>query len=806
MTTPTQSRFSRDTRDRDSQETSFACAGAKAVTNNSKRRNLAALLGIKTKGTNKHAPKANPVKDEDMMDLDAEGGLDDLKKLRAQVWGNEVSEVGSWDENFFAAGGGREDRGSGEEDKNGQWTEYLQAVGDALTIAPTDFMTPRAAPLPPNPSLPTIPTVPSLSPLTIDDVTQNASVVTSTPRTKERAKKNAKRTGKILSTGFPSVEIHAVPTTTFGLGLEGIEMELAMAMDTDFMDVDNRRSASSPDADGDVHMDQLTDVTPTMTTRTTITNGKMKDKSHGADVQRQQQPTPAESTVRLPPTSLSLKTPFGGSATRSVNPSGSNNNLSGVTISAKPFSLPHNKQLLLTRTLTPRTPLSGSKPPVQKLMGKTMISLPSVSTVPPRPTHWSEPSPATPVQQPLSPLSPSPTPSPEQTPCPPERLPQIRKPTRPVYAVNKPLPVPNVAKMGKGRVEGAAQFTNTVPVYGKRVDVMDEVQICAQIDECIAATDRMEETLRSCSYFDSTPFTTICDLLKGALVEMMGTIAEGAENSRGTEASASSVAVTQDVLPWRQKHELLEQSIQKNVHKFYQLAEHTCDKPPRISRMEERMDKLVAYLRKFRDLNIRILASYDKLRVLLVSGRLASAVALARANSTSNSKRRHEEISMSASTNQRPKQRQRPSATGPLKSSRSGDGAPTRRRADSAVTRTTRNQNAPSHATRRNASQMTRSTSLGEESTVDMYTAKSRYTHTSKGVQAHVRDTRENTRETMISPPLTHSTSRSHAHHDIPTRSHVHTTNTMNRANSHSKAKASSLHKSKALSPLENFV
>ncbi|KAF9783841.1 hypothetical protein BJ322DRAFT_882184 [Thelephora terrestris] len=287
---------------------------------------------------------------------------------------------------------------------------------------------------------------------------------------------------------------------------------------------------------------------------------------------------------------------------------------------------------------------------------------------------------------------------------------------------------------------------------------------------------------------------------------MMATIAGGAESSLGSDGSASSLTVTEDILQWRQKHELLEQSIQKNVYKFYQLAEHTCSKPPRISKMEERMDKLVAYLRKFRDLNIRILASYDKLRVLLLSGRLASAVALARANSTSNSKRRHEDmsVSMSMSTNQRPKQRQRPSAAGPVKSTRSGDGASARRRADSlTATKPTRNQNAPSQTARKNASQMmatTRSTSLGPESTAEMFTAKSRYTHTSKGVQAQFRDTRENSRDTMISPPLTRSNSRSQTYGDIPTHSHshVHTVN--------SKMKASSVQKSKALSPLENFV
>lgn len=53
--------------------------------------------------------------------------------------------------------------------------------------------------------------------------------------------------------------------------------------------------------------------------------------------------------------------------------------------------------------------------------------------------------------------------------------------------------------------------------------------------------------------------------MKGALVEMMGTIAGGAESSLGSEGSAPSVAVTQDILQWRQKHELLEQSIQKYV-------------------------------------------------------------------------------------------------------------------------------------------------------------------------------------------------------------------------------------------------
>lgn len=55
-------------------------------------------------------------------------------------------------------------------------------------------------------------------------------------------------------------------------------------------------------------------------------------------------------------------------------------------------------------------------------------------------------------------------------------------------------------------------------------------------------------------------------------------------------------------------------SPRRNVLKYYQLAEQTSSKPPRISKMEERMDKLVAYLRKFRDLNIRILV-----RVFLIA-------------------------------------------------------------------------------------------------------------------------------------------------------------------------------------------
>ena len=485
MTTPTKSRFSKDTRDRESNDTSFACAGAKAVTTSSKRRNLASLLGIKSKNTKRNAPETRSTNDENTMDIDTGGALDNLKKFKARIWGDVVSDVPSWDETFFAAGGGREDRGS--EEDNGPWAEYLQTVGDAMTIASTDFVMPRAAPLPPNPSLPTIPTVLSLSPLPLDD--QNASVVTSTPRTKEKAIKRIKRTGRILSTGFPSpMGNHAVPTSTFGLGLEGIEMELAVAMDTNFMDVDNHRDdVHTLDADGDVYMDQSTHATPTMTTKTTVTNGKTKDKSQAMDLQRQQQPTPVESVVCLSPTSLPLKTPFGPS----TRPTHSNNNLSATTTTTKPFPLPHNKQLLLTRSLSPRTPLSVSKPPAQKLMGKTIISLPSVSTtvVTPRPMPWDEYSPGTPMQQPLSPISPSPTPSPEQTPCPPERPIHVKKPTRSVYAVEKPLPQPNVAKKGNERVEEAVAMTQD----GMRAGTMDEVQVCAQIDECIAATDRMEE-------------------------------------------------------------------------------------------------------------------------------------------------------------------------------------------------------------------------------------------------------------------------------------------------------------------------
>ena len=500
MTTPTKSRFSRDTRDRESHETSFACAGAKAVTNPPKRRNLASLLGIKSKDANKGAPKTLPMNDENMMDLDVDSGLDLLKRFKKSAWGDAASDAGSWDEKIFAGGGGREDRGSGEGENNGPWTEYLQTVGDTMTIASADFIMPRAAPPPPNPSLPTIPTVPSLSPLPLD---HSVSVVTSTPRTKERAKKRARRTGRILSTGFPSppMEIHTVPTTTFGLGLEGIEMELAMAMDTDFMDLESHRDVDILDADGDVDMDQLTDATPTMTMKTTITNGTTKDRGGrnlqptAADLQRQQQPTPSDSIVRLSPTSLALKTPFNGPS-RPARPTTTGGNPSGAATMTKPLPLPRERQLLLNRTLSPRTPLSGSKPPVQKLMGKMMLSLPSVSTsvITPRQAQWNEPSPATPTQQLLSPVSPSPTASPQETPCPPERLALAKKPPQPTRTAGKPVHVPKAVKKKEERVVGGAMpVTKGLSVNGKRVGTAHEVQMCAQIDQCIAATDGMEE-------------------------------------------------------------------------------------------------------------------------------------------------------------------------------------------------------------------------------------------------------------------------------------------------------------------------
>lgn len=164
--------------------------------------------------------------------------------------------------------------------------------------------------------------------------------------------------------------------------------------------------------------------------------------------------------------------------------------------------------------------------------------------------------------------------------------------------------------------------------------------------------------------------------------------------------------------------------------------------------------------------------------------------------------------SVSMSTNQRPKQRQRPSAAGQVEPSISGDGATTRKRVNSSTaTKTTRNQIAPTRVTRKTTNQMTamtRSTSASE-STADMFTAKSRYTHVSKGVQAHTRGTHESTHD-MLSPPLTRSNSSIRTSNDIHTRSrsraHI---NPMGRTNSNPRTKAGS-QKSKALSPLENFV
>ena len=163
--------------------------------------------------------------------------------------------------------------------------------------------------------------------------------------------------------------------------------------------------------------------------------------------------------------------------------------------------------------------------------------------------------------------------------------------------------------------------------------------------------------------------------------------------------------------------------------------------------------------------------------------------------------------STSVSTIQQPKQRQRPSAAGPLKSTRSGDGTYTRRRTNSStVAETTKNQNATVQVTRKNANEtmaMARSISTGE-STAEMFTAKSRYTHTSRGVQVQTRGTRENTHD-IISPPLTRSSSKTRTSDDMPTRSHSCVrANPMGRTTS--KVKTSSSQKSKALSSLENLV
>jgi len=125
----------------------------------------------------------------------------------------------------------------------------------------------------------------------------------------------------------------------------------------------------------------------------------------------------------------------------------------------------------------------------------------------------------------------------------------------------------------------------------------------------------------------------------------------------------------------------------------------------------------------------------------------------------------------------------------------------------STATKTTRNQIAPTRVTRKTTNQMTAMTRSisASESTADMFTAKSRYTHVSKGVQAQTRGTHENTHD-ILSPPLTRSNSITRTSNDTHTRSRSRAqANPMSRTTSNPRTKAGT-QKSKALSPLENLV
>lgn len=86
--------------------------------------------------------------------------------------------------------------------------------------------------------------------------------------------------------------------------------------------------------------------------------------------------------------------------------------------------------------------------------------------------------------------------------------------------------------------------------------------------------------------------------------------------------------------------------VDRNVRKYYQLATLTAEKPPRVNHLDDRIEKLTAYLHKFKDLNGRILVSgkgdrgcasltshqacYEKLRLLELRAQLANATAEAR--------------------------------------------------------------------------------------------------------------------------------------------------------------------------------
>lgn len=145
---------------------------------------------------------------------------------------------------------------------------------------------------------------------------------------------------------------------------------------------------------------------------------------------------------------------------------------------------------------------------------------------------------------------------------------------------------------------------------------MDHVYV--QIQDCIAATEALSRTMLACSYLNHDSLETICAALKGALRSMQKTIDQGIQNVE---------LDTPEKVAWNDKQQALESSVQKNVRKYYQAAIQTARKPPRINHLDDRMSKLNAYVRKFRDLNMRILVSYDRLRILELRSQLMLAYA-----------------------------------------------------------------------------------------------------------------------------------------------------------------------------------
>ncbi|THG94919.1 hypothetical protein EW026_g6640 [Hermanssonia centrifuga] len=135
-----------------------------------------------------------------------------------------------------------------------------------------------------------------------------------------------------------------------------------------------------------------------------------------------------------------------------------------------------------------------------------------------------------------------------------------------------------------------------------------------RISKCVDAVEWIRLSLGSGSLIPRDQIDSLCNALTSSLCGVRAAVHSSPSDAR--------LLLEEHSLNWRQKYESIFESLEKNISYFFLLADSIGQRPPRIHRVENLLEKLWAYAHKFQNLEMKLTTFHDHVRTLAIRSNL----------------------------------------------------------------------------------------------------------------------------------------------------------------------------------------